>query len=219
MQSTECSVQGCTRKHEARGYCHTHYIAKRRSGELTNINRPLGLSVQEAFLWKCQRLVANPETGCVEWTGSRMSNGYGLIHHSGSMYGAHRVAYEIAHGSIPDGMLIDHVCRNRACVNALHLRLATKAQNGENQGIRADNTSGFRGVSRDGESGRWIASVTVKQKRVLYKRFDTIEEAAAAALEARVESMTHNVDDRPEPRAYLTQGLLHAALNVNNAHE
>lgn len=65
---------------------------------------------------------------CWEWTGFIYPNGYGLFfrgnHRSDKMY-AHRWAYEHYVGTIPEGLQIDHLCRNRRCVNPLHLEPVT----------------------------------------------------------------------------------------------
>jgi len=59
--------------------------------------------------------------GCWEWKGHRW-NGYGRANLKGrGVTGAHRYAYEAFYGPIPDGLTIDHLCRNRACVRPSHL--------------------------------------------------------------------------------------------------
>lgn len=69
------------------------------------------------------------ETGCHEWTAGRSSQGYGVIHHTGRQHRAHRVAWEINRGPIPSGKHIDHLCRNRGCVNPDHLEPVMPREN------------------------------------------------------------------------------------------
>lgn len=64
--------------------------------------------------------------GCWEWTGSRSNAGYGRV---GRHAYAHRLAWEHAHGAIPSDLQIDHVCRNRACVNPAHMELVSAREN------------------------------------------------------------------------------------------
>jgi hypothetical protein len=57
---------------------------------------------------------------CWEWQAQR-SNGYGRVRRDGRWVMAHRLAYELLVGPIPDGLCIDHLCRNRGCVNPTHM--------------------------------------------------------------------------------------------------
>jgi len=68
---------------------------------------------------------------CWLWKGCRNSSGYGTVFFDGKSQGAHRVAYTLKHGSIPDGTEIDHLCRNRACCNPAHLEAISHAENME----------------------------------------------------------------------------------------
>jgi hypothetical protein len=69
-----------------------------------------------------------PEYGCWIWTAT--TNGrYGLISSGGKTLKAHRVAYELYRGSIPEGMVVMHECDNPLCVNPFHLSIGTQLDN------------------------------------------------------------------------------------------
>jgi hypothetical protein len=73
--------------------------------------------------------VEKTEDGCWAWTGTRSWNGYGTLKFRGRWTNAHRAAYLLERGSIPDGLQIDHLCRNRACVNVAHMEAVTQREN------------------------------------------------------------------------------------------
>ena len=74
-------------------------------------------------------LVIDPETGCINWTGTKTPEGYGKIGRDGKIVTTHRAMYEMFAGPIPEGLHLDHLCRNRACANVAHLEPVTPKEN------------------------------------------------------------------------------------------
>lgn len=74
------------------------------------------------------KLPKDPD-GCWEWQSKILANGYGCKTMNGRDVLAHRWVWMQLLGPIPDGLVIDHICQNRACVNPFHLRVVSQAEN------------------------------------------------------------------------------------------
>lgn len=81
------------------------------------------------------------ENGCILWTGAQ-NKGYGKLWRDGKTWGAHRFAWTLKNGPIPDGMVIDHLCRTPLCINPEHME-ATSIQVNTLRGI---SSSAFNAV-------------------------------------------------------------------------
>ena len=92
-----------------------------------------------ARLWK--RVERTP--GCWLWTGYRRTTGYGRIGFRGRIDYAHRVAWVVAKGEIPDGMCVLHKCDNPACVRPAHLWLGTQRENMIDKGRKGRSRNQF----------------------------------------------------------------------------
>ena len=84
---------------------------------------------------RIRRMSSEDERGCWVWTGRPNNRGYGQLgvlldapRRPRTML-AHRVSYMAFVGPIPDGLVIDHLCRNRLCVNPAHLEVVTQREN------------------------------------------------------------------------------------------
>lgn len=66
---------------------------------------------------------------CWEWRAGKIPDGYGVFWSGVRVVLAHRFAYEMMRKAIPAGLVIDHLCRNRGCVNPSHMEVVTPAEN------------------------------------------------------------------------------------------
>jgi hypothetical protein len=126
-----CGVDGCIKLAKNSGMCWGHYCRVRRHGSTEiGIKRIPGL--------KYERMLAGypdkPTDGCWEWTGNRTGDGYGRL--AGRQGLAHRLSYEYHLGPIPDGLEIDHLCRNRGCGNPAHMEAVTHRVNCQRREVR-----------------------------------------------------------------------------------
>ncbi|WP_283419204.1 HNH endonuclease signature motif containing protein [Sphingopyxis sp. Geo48] len=120
--SKTCQVCGATFERRARD-SHDQWAARRYCGcacaNVEKKKRPLA----QAFFKHVG------ETTCLIWDGPKDGGGYGFVQHEGKRWKAHRLAYHLANGGIPDGAVICHKCDTPSCVNPAHLFAGTQRDN------------------------------------------------------------------------------------------
>lgn len=191
MSDPECAVGGCARsRNGGKGYCKMHYARLKRTGSVGGpAPKKCRESLEEIFLSSTRK-----SGECIEWTGAASSGGYGIASAKGMRVPAHRYSWERDNGAVPDGMVIDHMCWNRLCVNTDHLRIVTQGQNLQNRaGPMPGSKSGVRNVSWASREKRWVAKIKVNGKHYLAGYFTTIAEADVAATELRREMMPWSI--------------------------
>lgn len=133
-----CSIPDCNDRRLARDWCSAHYQRWRRHGDPLAGRAPPGGDVAERFWAKVDR--SGGPDACWPWMAGRFSSGYGVFVFNRKSVPAHRWAYESEIGPIPEGLELDHLCRNRACQNARHLEPVTHAENvRRGEGLAAQN--------------------------------------------------------------------------------
>jgi hypothetical protein len=126
-------------------------------------------------------------TPCWEWTAYRNKGGYGIFFWNSRDSVAHRFAYELLVGPIPEGLQIDHACHTRHCVNPQHLSAVTPKVNMERRkgAHRNNQSSGIRGVSLDKRANKWHAYAKHNGKKHHGGIFTDLAEAEQAAITLR----------------------------------
>lgn len=131
-----CSIEGCDGVKFCRGWCKRHYDRWSRLGDPTAGKL---LPMPERFWDKVSK---SPDDGCWLWTSALTVERHGVFRLEGRTVSAHRLAYEMAVGQIPEGLEIDHTCHSRdltcrggkacmhrRCVNPDHLEPVTHLVN------------------------------------------------------------------------------------------
>jgi hypothetical protein len=121
-----CSVEGCDRSYFGKGFCNKHW-QRWKKGNDPHRKSQFEKTPEERLMERISP--AAPVTGCMEWMGGRSGDGYGSIKVNGIQTAAHRYAYEIAFGTIPDGLFVCHHCDNPICCNKDHMFLGTPKDN------------------------------------------------------------------------------------------
>jgi hypothetical protein len=154
---------------------------------MVEINKNKALSQDE---WKAL-VDYNPDTGVFVWkvnryrtqagdiAGYRKPNGYISIRTNKKHHPCHRIAWIITYGVDTDGF-IDHINGDKSDNRIVNLRVANKSANGFNTTKRANNTSGYKGVTWHKQIGKWAARAKVNYECYHLGLFDDVLEAAKA---------------------------------------
>lgn len=128
MGQVICSVSDCERPFSCRGLCELHYGQARRRGKLDGLPylRDPAASLEDRFWAK-----VNKTETCWLWTAHDNGLGYGQfwVPEKQRLVYAHRFAYELLVGPIPEGLVLDHLCLTPRCVNPRHLEAAAFREN------------------------------------------------------------------------------------------
>lgn len=177
MSKRTCLISGCSNKSVARGWCSKHWQRWRRHGDPTAL-------VNHSNPWDAIKMRSEWQGNCLIWQGGKTLQGYGIIKVKQKSHRLHRYVYERVHGPIPDSMMIDHICHRTDCINIYHLRLATAAQNSSYLSDALDGSeSGRRNVYSS--RGKWRVRIEKGGKAYSFGTYETIEEAAEVAEQAR----------------------------------
>jgi hypothetical protein len=122
-----CTVEGCSAKSIARGFCHRHYARWQKHGDPTG-----GRTREGAVLEWITSHVGDGDGDCIIFPFARKPDGYGAMLFEGRVMGAHRAMCTLAHGAPPSPeFMAAHSCGrgNLGCVHPKHLRWATAEEN------------------------------------------------------------------------------------------
>ena len=199
MKATRnCSAAGCTRpaaRYKTAGMvlCGAHAHRLRRWG---HVGADIPIQVKEGLTFtEGMDRARRGDDECWPWQGV-MYEGYGKVNVNGRQVFAHRHAYIEANGPIDEGLQIDHICRNPACVNPRHLRAVTSGQNSQNQAVESHRAkSGWRGVHWMKRKGKWKGVVKLNGRQHHVGTFDNAEDARDAVIAARIRLHAYTVED------------------------
>lgn len=138
----------------------------------------------------------DPETGlftnltqranCVKigaLAGSIHHEGYISIRIDGFSYGAHRLVWLYVYGDFPKNQ-IDHINQVKDDNRIVNLREANSSANKQNVGLQKNNSSGYKGVTFNKKSGKWVVQLKINGKNMYFGHYCDLKEAVIARKQA-----------------------------------
>lgn len=152
----------------------------------------------------------NPETGLFTAKHSARGNflkagrelgslsfGYKIIKINGVMFLCHRLAWLYTHGYMPETpLMLDHIDRVKDNNAIANLRVVNRSENGKNAGLRAHNTSGFKGVYLHKPNSKWQARIDIDGVCKSLGYYKTKLEAILARQKAEVDYGFYEISDK-----------------------
>lgn len=120
-----CGLPTNPSKRNQRGYERGEYSRFIRGHSLRRLNEKNRNTVQTII----DRVVVDAETGCWIWQGAITPDGYGKVSFNNRFQTVHLLLYRELVGPVPEGLELDHKCRNRSCANPAHLEPVTNVEN------------------------------------------------------------------------------------------
>ncbi len=189
----ECIVEGCSDRHDAKGYCKKHYGQMHRHGKILERTRfdmneyEIKDCYAEMWLYDLHgNKIANTTIDledvirCKQFKWYKTPMGYPARRDGSTLILLHRFLMG------PDHLHVDHIDRNKMNNRKSNLRLATRSENLCNQKTSLRNSSGYKGVSWNKRRGKWHCYITKDQRRHHLGYFDSVREAAVKYNESAI---------------------------------
>jgi hypothetical protein len=142
------------------------------------------------------------ESGCILWTGYKNKTGYGLVNVGkkgrNKWLKAHRIAWELNYGPIPNGICVCHKCDVRNCINPEHLFLGTKADNNHDRWKKGRRGNIVSGEEHPNSKLNWTKIKFIRSSVLSQRKLSIITGVGKSEI-GRIKSNKYWIEKREEP--------------------